>query len=336
MSTQEADTKPTKSHAVSKKRDANYVFYELTRSVCPRCRRVIDAQVILRDNKVYMRKRCPECGAFESLIYGDAQAYLSFGKYNKPGTIPLAHNATVQDGCPYDCGLCPDHQQHTCLGIIEVNSTCNMDCPLCFSEAGPGFNLTIEEVEQMLDDLVRTEGQPEVVQFSGGEPTIHPQIIDFVRAAKSRNIPFVMVNTNGKRIAKDDRFLEQLNEVRPSFYFQFDGFDSETYRVLRGEPDILEEKLRALDRLAKIGLSVTLVPAIERGINEHEIGRIIDFAIKHPAVQGINFQPVFHAGRHVEHDPMKRMTIPDILRLIETQTSGKFMASDFRVVLIQC
>jgi len=329
MSTQEADTKPTKSHAVSKKRDANYVFYELTRSICPRCRRVIDAQVILRDNKVYMRKRCPECGAFESLIYGDAQAYLSFGKYNKPGTIPLAHNATVQDGCPYDCGLCPDHQQHTCLGIIEVNSTCNMDCPLCFSEAGPGFNLTIEEVEQMLDELVRTEGQPEVVQFSGGEPTIHPQIIDFVRAAKSRNIPFVMVNTNGKRIAKDDRFLEQLNEVRPSFYFQFDGFDSETYRVLRGEPDILEEKLRALERLAQIGLGVTLVPAIERGVNEHEIGRMIDFAIRHPAVQGINFQPAFHAGRHIEHDPMKRMTIPDVLRLIETQTSGKFMASDF-------
>src|SRR6516164_11697088 len=136
----------------------------------------------------------------------------------------------------------------------------------------------------MLDDLVRTEGEPEVVQFSGGEPTIHPHIIDFVRAAKSRNISFVMVNTNGKRIAKDDRFLEQLSEVRPSFYFQFDGFDSETYRVLRGEPDILEEKLRALDRLAKIGLNVTLVPAIERGINEHEIGRIVEFAIRHPAV----------------------------------------------------
>ena len=116
-----------------------------------------------------------------------------------------------------------------------------MDCPLCFSEAGPGFSLTLEEVEQLLDDYVRTEGSPEVVQFSGGEPTIHPQIIDFVRAAKDRNIPFVMINTNGKRIAKDDRFLEQLNEVRPSLYFQFDGFDSETYRTLRGEPDILEE-----------------------------------------------------------------------------------------------
>jgi uncharacterized radical SAM superfamily Fe-S cluster-containing enzyme len=204
-----------------------------------------------------------------------------------------------------------------------------MNCPLCFSEARPGFNLTMEEVEQMLDDFVRTEGAPEVVQFSGGEPTIHPQIIDFVRAAKSRGIPFVMINTNGKRIARDDRFLEQLDEVRPSLYFQFDGFDSQTYRVLRGEPDILEEKIRALDRLAEIGLHVTLVPAIERGVNEHEIGKIIEFAIKHPAVGGINFQPAFHAGRHIRHDPMTRMTIPDVLRLIEVQTSGTFKVSDF-------
>ena len=312
-----------------RKKDANYVFYELTRSICPKCKRVIDAKILLRDNKVFMAKRCPDCGPFEALVYGDAEAYTSFSKFNKPGTIPLAYGSEIKDGCPYDCGLCPDHQQHTCLGIIEVNSACNMACPLCFSEAGPGFSLTLEEAEAMLDDFVRTEGSPEVVQFSGGEPTIHPQIIDFVKAAKDRGIPFVMINTNGKRIAHDDRFLEQLNEARPSIYFQFDGFDAETYRIIRGEPGILEEKLRALDRLASIGLSVTLVPAIERGVNEHEIGKIIELAIRHPAVQGINFQPAFHAGRHMQHDPLQRITIPDVLKLIEQQTAGKFLVSDF-------
>jgi len=325
------DVVPNRSLAVGRvlKKDAEYVFYELTRSICPKCRRVIDAKIVLRDNKVFMVKRCPDCGPFEALVYADAEAYTSFGKFNKPGTIPLAYGTDIREGCPYDCGLCPDHQQHTCLGIIEINSACNMECPLCFSEAGPGFSLTLEEVEQILDDFVRTEGKPEVVQFSGGEPTIHPQIIEFVRAAKQRDISFVMINTNGKRIARDDRFLEQLNEVRPAIYFQFDGFDSETYRILRGEPNILEEKLRALDRLAEIGLSVTLVPAVERGVNEHEIGKIVDFAIQHPAVRGINFQPAFHAGRHHQHDPMKRMTIPDVLRLIELQTDGKFKTSDF-------
>ncbi len=117
--------------------------------------------------------------------------------------------------------------------------------------------------------------------------------------------------------------------MRPSLYFQFDGFERETYRAIRGEPDILDEKLRALDRLAQIGLDVTIVPAIERGINEHEIGRIVEFAIEHPAIRGITFQPAFHAGRHAPHDPMKRITIPEIVRLIEAQTGGKFVASDF-------
>ncbi len=256
--------------SIGKKHDADYVFYELTRSICPDCRRVIDAHILLRENKVYLRKRCPEHGPFEALVYGDARAYTSSAKFNKPGTIPLAFSTPRVHGCPHDCGLCPDHQQHTCLGIIEVNSACNMECPLCFANAGAGFNLTLEEVEGMLDHLVATEGTPEVVQFSGGEPSIHPQIVPMMRAAKARNIRYVMLNTNGKRIADDDTFLAELADIRPSIYFQFDGFASETYRILRGEPDILQQKVRALDRLAAIGLSVVLVPAIERGVNLHE------------------------------------------------------------------
>jgi uncharacterized radical SAM superfamily Fe-S cluster-containing enzyme len=315
--------------SVRTKQDADYVFYELTRSICPECRRVIDAHILLRENKVYMRKRCPEHGPFEALVYGDARAYTSAAKFNKPGTIPLAFSTSIVQGCPHDCGLCPDHQQHACLGIIEVNSACNMECPLCFANAGAGFNLTLEEVEGILDHLVATEGNPEVVQFSGGEPSLHPQIVPMMQAAKARNIRYVMLNTNGKRIADDDHFLADLAGIRPSIYFQFDGFASETYRILRGEPDILEQKLRALDRLAAIGLSVVLVPAIERGVNLHEVGAIVQFAIQHPAVRGINFQPAFHAGRHGEHDPLQRLTIPDILKAMEEQTEGTFLVSDF-------
>ena len=311
------------------RRDADYVFFELTRSICPDCRRPIDAQILLRDGKVFMRKRCPEHGQFEALIYADAEAYVRNGRYNKPGTIPLAFSSEVRRGCPFDCGLCPEHQQHVCLGIIEVNSACNMDCPLCFATAGPGFNLTLGEVEEMLDHLVETEGSPQVVQFSGGEPSIHPQIIPMLQAAKARGIDHVMLNTNGKRIARDDRFLAELADVRASIYFQFDGFEERTYELLRGEPGILPEKLTALDRLAAADLDVVLVAAIERGVNEHEVGALVRFGLDHPAIRGINFQPAFHAGRHIAHDPMHRVTIPDVLRGIEEQTAGLFRVDDF-------
>ncbi|MGH7747384.1 MAG: radical SAM protein, partial [Candidatus Dormibacteria bacterium] len=162
-----------------------------------------------------------------------------------------------------------------------------------------------------------------------GEPSIHPQITAMLRAAKERNIRNVMLNTNGKRIARDDEFLADLEELKPTIYLQFDGFDRRTYEVIRGEPDILDEKLRAIDRLTAIGCLVVLVPAIQQGVNEHELGRIIDFGIAQSAVKGINFQPAFYAGRHPQHDALERLTIPDLLRHIEAQTEGRFTVNDF-------
>ena len=231
------------------KRDADYIFHELTRSICPQCKRVIDAQIIIRHNKVYMRKRCPEHGWFEGLISSDSEMYVDSIKYNKPGTMPLQYSTEVKDGCPLDCGLCPEHKQHICLALIEVNTGCNLSCPICFANAGPGYSLTMEQVEGMLDRFMEIEGDPEVVQFSGGEPTIHPQILDFVQAAMDRGIRHVMINTNGVRIAQDDRLLEGLARLKPANYFQFDGLEEGTYRAIRGE-DLLDTKLRALERLA--------------------------------------------------------------------------------------
>lgn len=320
---------PPGQPATTVKQDADYVFLELTRSICPTCRRVIDAHVVLYENKVWLRKRCPEHGPFEALVYGDAEAYVAAAKFNKPGTIPLQFSTEVVRGCPHDCGLCPDHQQHVCVGIIEVNTACNMDCPLCFANAGAGYNLTLGEVEDILDHLVVTEGRPDVVQFSGGEPTIHPDIIPMLRAAQARDVRHIMINTNGRRLATDDAFLAELAELQPAIYFQFDGFESRTYEIIRGEPDLFPEKKRALDRLAAAGCPVVLVPAIEHGVNEHEIGAIVRFGLEHPAVFGINFQPAFHAGRHLPHNPAHRLTIPDILRHLEAQTDGLFQTNDF-------
>ena len=310
------------------KRTADSVFYELTRSMCPECRRIIDAQIHLKDNRVIMRKRCPEHGWFESLISSDAEGYTSSLKFNQPGTIPLEFATEVKDGCPYDCGLCPEHKQHACMGLIEVNTGCNLACPTCFANAAPGYNLTLEEVDGMLDAFVRAEGEPEVVQFSGGEPTLHPQLFDMIRLAQAKSIRHVMVNTNGLRIARDERWARGLAELRPMVYFQFDGLEEETYVKLRGEP-LLAEKLAALDRLAELDLDTILVAAVERGVNEHEVGAVVRFGLEHPAVRGVVFQPVTHTGRHLDFDPMDRVTIPEVIDGIEAQVGGLFVKSDF-------
>jgi uncharacterized radical SAM superfamily Fe-S cluster-containing enzyme len=322
---------------VAAKRDRDEVFVEYTKSVCPVCKVVIDAQVNIRDGKVYLRKRCPTHGWFEALVYGDAEAYLGSARFNKPGTIPLTFQTEVRDGCPSDCGLCPEHKQHACLGVIEVNTACNLDCPICFADSGhqpDGFSITVEQCDAMLDTFVASEGEAEVVMFSGGEPTIHKDILAFVDLAQSKPIRVVNLNTNGIRLASDRRFVAALGERngrdgKPvNIYLQFDGFDEQTHLAIRGRL-MHEVKRRALENCAQAGLTVTLVAAIERGVNEHELGAIISYGIEHPAVRSVVFQPVTHAGRHVEFDPLQRLTNSDVIELIAQQLPEWFRTDDF-------
>jgi len=306
----------------------------LTQSICPRCGVVLDAQLVVRDGRVVLTRSCPDHGRFTAVVYGDAERYLQIQRFDKPGEEPLERQTEVAHGCPHDCGICPEHAQHTCLGIIEVNTACNLDCPICFAESGTGpqehgYSLTLEQVESMLDAFVRAEGEPESVQLSGGEPSIHPQILEMLAAAKSRGIPLVMLNTNGIRLARDPRFAPAMAELGVHVYLQFDGFDEQTQVAIRGKP-LTEEKLRALDRCAEAGVSVSLAAAVERGVNEHEVGEIVRFGIEHPAVTGVFFQPVTHSGRfRLVADPLDKLTNSDVIEAISEQLPEWFRTDDF-------
>ena len=313
---------------------SNQVLDEATQSLCPECRRVVDAQVLIRDGSVVMRKRCPEHGWHESLVSSDADWYLNSLRYDKPGAMPLDFATAVEEGCPFDCGLCPSHQQHTCVGLIEITTRCNLNCPICFADSGsaqsdPGYDLSLADVERILDRFLETEEHPEVVQISGGEPTIHPQILDILAAAKARDIRHVMLNTNGLRLADDPEFVHQLAPYKPLIYLQFDGLVDSTHQALRGRP-LRAVKAQALDHLSEAGLNAILVSTVVHGVNDGEIGDILRFGLEHRAVIGINYQPVTFAGRGLnDHDPLKRITLPDVLHALEQQTDGLFQVSDF-------
>jgi len=317
-------------------RDRDEVFLELTRSICPVCKTTVNAEVNARDGQVFLRKGCPEHGEFEARVYGDAQMYVDIQRFNKPGTRPLATQTEVKDGCPSDCGLCPEHKQHACLGIIEVNTGCNLDCPICFADSGhqpDGYSITLDQCATMLDVFVAAEGEPEVVMFSGGEPTIHKDILAMIDLAQARPINSVNLNTNGIRLASDTRFVAELGRRnrpgrRVNIYLQFDGLDAATHRAIRRR-DLREIKQRALDNCAAAGLTVTLVAAIEKDLNEHEIGPVIRHGLAHPAVRSVAFQPVTHSGRHVVFDPLTRLTNSDILHAIAAQLPQWFTTEDF-------
>ncbi|MFW9914370.1 MAG: radical SAM protein [Candidatus Thorarchaeota archaeon] len=315
------------------KKSQDAVFYNITRSICPVCRAVIDAQIIVRENRVFMRKRCAKHGWFESLVSSDFDFYRYSENFNKPGLKPFEFQTNVEQGCPSDCGLCPEHKQHTCLAIFEITSKCNMQCPICFAESGVhnnGQHLSLETVNHMIDTLVQSEGTPEIVQLSGGEPTLHPELLAIIQRLEEVGTKRIMINTNGRKFARNFEFCKEIVDISDAVgvYLQFDGFKDSTYDILRGNRNLLEEKLLAIENLRKSGILITLVMTAVQHVNDGEMGDIIRFMHKTEGIAALVIQPLFNEGRVHQYDPLNHLTVPDVIKAIEEQTRGEMYVRD--------
>ena len=302
-----------------------YLFYDSAVSICSTCLARVEAKILLKDDRVFLEKWCPEHGRERVLIADDAAYYRKAREvFIKAPEMPRRFNTEQRWGCPYDCGLCPEHMQHSCLSLVEITDHCNLRCPICYADSGPhrpGFR-DLATVERMLDAVVANEGEPDVVQISGGEPTLHPQFFDILDAAKRRPIRHLMVNTNALRIAKEADFTARLKQYEPGFelYLQFDSLRDEVHQDLRGAK-LSEVRRRALDRLNEHDISTTLVVTVKKGLNDGELGEIIEFALQQPCVRGVTFQPIQAAGRLENYDPARdRLTLTEVRRRILEQT----------------
>ena len=304
-----------------------YLFYDSAVSVCSTCLARVEAKILLKDDKVYLEKWCPQHGRERVLIADDVDYYRKSREvFIKAPELPRRFNTEQRWGCPYDCGLCPEHMQHSCLSLIEITDHCNLRCPICYAESGPhrpGFR-DLATIKRMLDAVVANEGEPDVVQISGGEPTLHPDFFAVLDAAKRRPIRHLMVNTNGLRIAKEADFAARLKQYEPGFelYLQFDSRRDEVHQDLRGAK-LADVRRRALERLNEHDISTTLVVTVKKGLNDHELGEIIDFALQQPCVRGVTFQPIQAAGRLENYDPARdRLTLTEVRRRILEQTTA--------------
>ncbi len=303
-----------------------YLYYDVALSICSTCLRKVEGKIVFRDNSVFMMKRCPEHGSENVLLADDVDYYRrSREVFIKPPEMPQVYNTPVKWGCPYDCGLCTDHEQHSCLSLIEINDHCNLSCPVCYAGSGPSRTeqRSLPQIESMFDAVVRNEGHPDVVQISGGEPTIHPDFFDVIEMAKKRPIRHLMVNTNGIRIAQEEDFAKRLADFMPDIeiYLQFDSFEQQPLMELRGG-DLRKVRMRALENLNRHDISTTLVFTLKKGLNDGELGRAIDFALTQPCVRGVTFQPIQDAGRVENFDASRqRLTLTEVRRKILEQTS---------------
>lgn len=317
--------------------DREYVFNESTVSLCPICMETVQAKIVTIDNSVYIKKYCKEHGESLELFEEDSSYHKRKRLYDKAGT-DMPCQSIFNKGCPYDCGICPQHDQHGCIGLIEVTTRCNLNCPLCYANAGSGTDLSMEKISEMLDFFIKAEnGQGEILQISGGEPTLHPNIIEIIKLARSKNFKYVMLNTNGLRIAEDEEFVRELSKFKDKFevYLQFDGFKEETYNVLRGK-NILSIKEKAIASLVKYKIPTTLVCTVTKGLNDDELGKIFSFALGKESIRGVNFQPVTFFGRvdkdlTIEGGQVKkdRITLSGVISRLVSQSAKVLVNEDF-------
>jgi uncharacterized radical SAM superfamily Fe-S cluster-containing enzyme len=283
------------------RRSRPYIFWGQTQSLCETCLTLVPTKIQIVGDEVWYEKRCKHHGVQSTLVSTDAAYWRKCKDFIKPGDKPLAFQNRTEFGCPYDCGLCPDHEQHSCLALIEITDHCNLTCPVCFAESSPARTkfLPLATIETMLDALVASEGEPDLVQISGGEPTLHPDFFAILDAVRVRPIRHVMINTNGLRIARDPEFVARLADNRRGLevYLQFDSLQRDALVNLRGA-DLRKIRQQALENLEAHGISTTLVVTVKRGVNDQEIGDIIHHALTWRCVRGVTLQPVQDAGRN--------------------------------------
>ena len=301
-----------------------------TKSVCPVCLRVLEAQKTVGEHGIYLNKTCPEHGAFSALIWeGSIKEYFMWNGESS-AIDPPVNGKEPQRGCPNDCGLCSAHLRKGCCMLLELTRRCNLECPVCYASAGKcGDDPNIEDIERQYDFLM-AHGGPFNIQLSGGEPTLREDLPEIIWLGRQKGFTFFQLNTNGIRLAAEPDYAKSLKAAGLNTVFlQFDGMSDAVYEALRGRP-LLREKLAAIESCAAAGLGIVLVPVIAPGLNEEEAGGILRLAMtRMPYVRGVHFQPLSYFGRCALKRAERPVTIPRMLRLIEKQTEGMMKYADF-------
>lgn len=313
-----------------------YSYFGLTVSICPICHVSVPASLRERDNKIYMSKSCPTHGRFKTIIASDASWYHAAQRHTSPSLMLEQYQTKTAHGCPHDCGVCPEHEQNNSVPVIEITNVCNLDCPICFADNHHDYRMSIEEFERCLDILEASGSDVDILVLTGGEPTAHPQLIDFIeRAYRRPRIPRVALATNGILLAKREELVAQLAAVNGYVLFQLDSTDPSKNKVLRGK-EMTDIRERALANLEKHGVQTSILMTVIRGLNDDEIGALLKFTLSKPFICGFEVQTMSYTGsggRAMKFDPMDRVTGTDLLVNIEKQSDGLVKMSDFAPML---
>lgn len=313
----------------SRQRSAN-IYYSMTKSLCGVCKRAVDAKIVFRDDRVYFAKYCPEHGQQECLASSSVEWYLDCLSFIAPHTPPSRISRPVQHGCPFDCGACASHQQKVYLPVVPITSSCNLDCPICYTinKNDDAHHLSLDDFRAILEKLKEDHAELDIINFTGGEPTLHPQLPELMQMCLDAGIQRITISTNGLKL-QNEEYVKLLGQLRARIVLSLDTFSPETDKLLLGA-NTVNAKLRALDLLEKHDVAVTILPAVAAGLNDSEVGSLLDVVLSRRNMRSLELHTLSFTGQGgVGFQRKARITIPDLHRKIDEATGSRIGWRDF-------
>jgi uncharacterized radical SAM superfamily Fe-S cluster-containing enzyme len=302
----------------------------MTRSLCAVCKRSVDAKILFRDDQVFFAKFCPDHGHQEVLVASSVSWYLDALSFVAPSTPPRGEVKPVKGGCPHDCGPCKSHQQKVYLPVIPITSACNLDCPICYTvnKNEGAHQLSKEHFAAILRHLGEHHDDLDIINFTGGEPTLHPDLPELLRMARAAGIRRLTVSTNGLKLLKEE-YTRELAEADARIVLSLDTYDAKIDQQLLGA-NTVKAKLQVLDLLQKHDVTTTILPAVAAGLNDRDVGPLLDEVLRRPNVCSLEMHTLTFTGQGgVGFDRTARITTPDLHRLVEEHTGGRITGNDF-------
>jgi uncharacterized radical SAM superfamily Fe-S cluster-containing enzyme len=302
----------------------------MTKGLCSTCKRSVDVKIHFRDDAVWFDKYCPDHGHQSCLVASSVEWYLDALAFVSPNTPPRGATKDVKHGCPFDCGPCKSHQQKVYMPVIPITSACNLDCPICYTvnKNDDAHMLSEESFARTLAHLTAQHDELDIINFTGGEPTLHPQLPKFLKMAREAGIRRLTVSTNGLKLLQEE-YVKELAAADVRIVLSLDTFDEQTDMTLLGAKTV-KAKLKVIDLLEKHDVTTTILPAVATGLNDKDVGPLLDLVLSKPNLCSLELHTLTFTGQGgTGFQRTARITTPDLHRILHESTGGKIRWTDF-------
>lgn len=304
--------------------DEDPIYLSSGKGLCRECGEIVPVRYQSRGGAVYLVRHCPEHGQGSALVAESLQWFHDVHS-RPPGSTAPAFTVGKTGECPTSCGPCAMHGQRCHLPVLSITNACDLRCPICFTfnRSDRIWHIPPEEFSRQVDFVIRATGGVDLINLTGGEPTLHPELFDLLRRAKRPEIGRVTMNTNGLSIARDSDLARRLADEGVYVVLSLDTFSRETSNTLHGR-DIVDQKRRALEHLEKFGVPTTLLMVLVGGVNEADLSAITDLALTADFVRSLTIQTMTYTGQGGGgFGPRKHIPVDGVERRIEEATGGR-------------